>query len=420
MAQSWIIRGGHIWSGETGDVRERADVLVTGDRIAATQLPGTPAPGDAQEVDASGATVIPGLIDAHGHLSFPTVTYAYEIEDTPPEETVLITMHNARIMLDAGFTGVIGAGSPKLRSEIVIRNEIEAGRIPGPRLLASTPTLTATGGLNDTAQLHQRRDVAAAVVDGAEACRKMVRLGFREGVDVVKVNMSGDDFFPRPTGRTTTLAEDEAQAIGEAARELGLLVSVHARSAESIKRALRAGATLINHADFADDEALDMLEAAKDRIFVAPTIGYYHSLLHDSPFDRATIDRMGVERAMESNIAVHSELRRRGVRAVIGGDYGMPWQPNGANARDVQHFVSYLGYTPAEALYAATANGGELMGKGAGRIAPGMLADMLLIDGDPIADPRLLADARALRAVMKGGQWHKAPTPISRSVDEAA
>jgi len=411
--------GGFVWDGKA-DQRIMADVLVDGDRIVAV---GSLAPGQtegARRIDAAGATLIPGMIDAHGHLSFPVVTYAYEIEDTPPEETLLITLHNARTMIDSGFTGVVGAGSPKLRSEIVIRNEIDAGRIPGPRLMASTPTLTATGGLNDNAQIHQGRDIAAMVVDGPEACRLAVRTGYREGVDVVKVNASGDDFFPRPSGRTTTLAEDEMAMIGATAADLGLMISAHARSAESIKRALRAGVTLLNHADFADEEALDLIEAAKDRVFVAPTIGYYHSLLHDSPFDRATLDRMGVEAAMEANVAVHGALRKRGVRAVIGGDYGMPWQPNGTNARDAQHFVTYLGYSPVEALRAATFNGGALMGKGAGEIAPGRLADMLLVDGDPTTDVSRLSQADKLLAIVKGGALHKAPDPDRARLDEAA
>ncbi|MBW8910489.1 MAG: amidohydrolase family protein [Sphingomonas sp.] len=400
-----LFENGYVWDG-IADRRISADVLVDGERIVAVgPLPAGMA-DNARRINSAGATLVPGMVDAHGHLSFPIVTYAYEIEDTPPEETVLITMHNARILLDAGFTGVIGAGSPKLRSEVVIRNEIDAARIPGPRLMASTPTLTSTGGLNDTAQLHQGRCVAAMVVDGPDACRHAVRTGYREGVDIMKVNVSGDDFFPRPSGRVTTLAEDEMQAIGDTARDLGLAISVHARSAEAIKRSLRAGATLINHADFADEEALDMLEAAKDRIFVAPTIGYYHSLLHDSPFDRATLTRMGVEAAMAANVEVHTELRRRGIRAVIGGDYGLAWQPNGTNARDVAHFVEYLGYSPLEALRAATVNGAALMGKGAGTIAPGRLADILLIDGDPTLDPALMANASKLRAVMKGGVLH--------------
>lgn len=403
-----LFTDGLVWDGLAGQ-RYAADVLVEDGKVAAVGTISAGRCDGARRIAAAGATVMPGLVDAHGHLSFPIVTYAYEIEDTPPEETVLITMHNARILLDAGFTGVIGAGSPKLRSEIVIRNEIAAGRIPGPRLMASTPTLTATGGLNDSAQLHQQRDVAAMVVDGPEACRRAVRTGYREGVDLVKVNVSGDDFFPRPSGRVTTLAEDEMQAIGTACAALGLPISAHARSAESIKRALRAGATLINHADFADEEALDMLEAARDRVFVAPTIGYYHSLLHDSPFDRATLDRMGVEAAMAANIATHSALRRRGVRAVIGGDYGLAWQPNGSNARDIAHFVTYLGYTPHEALVAATRHGGDLMGQGAGRITAGAPADLLLVDGDPLADPGLLARSETLLAIVKDGILHKAP-----------
>ncbi|MEJ0045285.1 MAG: amidohydrolase family protein [Rhodospirillales bacterium] len=415
-----LFSNGHVWDG-ISDSRYEAELLVQGDRIAAVSRRAGEFSGlDARRIDARGATLIPGLVDAHGHLSFPRVTYAYEIEDTPPEESILITLHNARIMLDAGFTGVIGAGSPKLRTELVIRNEINAGRIPGPRLLASTSTLTATGGLNDTAQLHQGRDVAAMVVDGPAEIRRAIRTCYREGVDVVKLNISGDDFFPRPGGRITTLADDEVQEAGRTARELGLLLSAHARSAESIKRALRAGVTLINHADFADEEALDMLEAAKDRIFVAPTIGYYHALKHDSRLGREALDRMGVDAAMDANVKVHSDLRRRGVRAVIGGDYGLPWQPNGSNARDIAHFVTYLGYSPLQALRAATVHGATLMQLGAGTLEAGRLADLLLIEGDPTTDPNATADVRRLLAVMKGGVFHKAPEPGATLIAKAA
>lgn len=405
-----LFAGGQVWTGKTASP-ETADVLVRGDRIAEMGPAGSlPAEG-ARRIDAAGHTLIPGLIEAHGHLSFPVTTYAYHIEDTPPEETVLITMHNARRLLDAGFTGVIGAGSPKVRSEVVIRNEIDAGLIPGPRLMASTPTITATGGLNDTAQLHQDRLVAAYVCDGPEEVRKAVRLCYREGVDVVKLNISGDDWFPRPKGRVTTLAEEEVRMACDTARELGLLVAAHARSAESVKRAVRCGVTVIHHADYCDAEALDMLEEAKDRVFVSPSIGYYHGLIHYSGMPEAMLAQMEVREAMECNIATHIELRKRGLRMLIGGDYGLPFMPNGMNAQDIAHFVTYLGFSPAEALHAATVNGGLAMGTGAGVIAVGAPADLVLCAGDPTTDPTLVADAGKLSAIMKAGVLHKAPAP---------
>lgn len=403
QARLTLFHGGHIWNGRD-DPRAEQDVLIEGDRIAAIAPRGRITADDARRIDAAGATVIPGLIEAHGHLSFPVTTYATEIEDTPPEESVLITVHSARAMIEAGFTGVIGAGSPRLRTEAVVRNEIESGRIPGPRLMASTPTLTVTGGLNDTGQLHQQRAVAAIVVDGREEVRKVIRLCYREGVDVVKLNISGDDFFPRPHGRVTTMAEEEVRVACETAADLGLKVAAHARSAESVKRAVRCGVDIIHHADFCDEEALDMIEEAKDRLFVTPTVGLYHGLLHLSGFPEPVLEKMIVREAMAANIRTHTELRKRGVRMLIGGDYGIAFMPNGTNANDIQHFINYLGFSPVEALRAATFNGGQAMGLGAGEIREGALADMLLVRGDPTVQPNLVADKENLLAVMKGGQ----------------
>jgi len=410
---------GYMWDGRS-DQRVPMDVLVEGDRIATIGAPGSIAATDALVIDARGATLIPGMVDAHGHLSFPESVSATAIEDTPPEEMVFLTMHNAKRMIDAGFTGVVGAGSPKLRSEVVVRNEINAGRIPGPRLMASTPTLTATGGLNDSGQLHQQRDISALVVDGAEEVRKAVRLCYREGVDVVKLNISGDDFFPRPSGRVTTMAEEEVQAACNTARELGLLVAAHARSATAVKRAVRAGVNIIHHADFCDEEALDMLEEAKDRLFVTPTIGFYHALLHQSQFPEPLLERMMVRQAMASNIATHRELKRRGLRLLIGGDYGIAFMPNGTNAADIAHLVNYLGLSPVEALRAATLHGGLAMGLGGGEIIKGALADLILVEGDPTVDPTLAADARNLRAIMKGGVMYKRSERAEQRLADAA
>lgn len=395
-----------VWNGRD-DGRVRTDVLVADGRIETVGPPATPIAGNVRVIEMSGATLMPGLVDSHGHLSFPETASPTAVEDTPPEEMAFLTMHNARRMLDAGFTGVIGAGSPKLRSEVVVRNEIDAGRIPGPRLMASTPTLTATGGLNDTGQMHQQRDISAMIVDGPIEARRAVRLCYREGVDVVKLNISGDDFFPRPGGRVTTMADDEVQAACETAGDLGLLVAAHARSAEAVKRAVRHGVTIIHHADFCDEEALDMLEAAKDRVFVTPTTSFYHGLLQLSRWPEASLERMKVRETMAANIATHKELHRRGVRMLLGADYGISFMPCGGNAADVGHFVRYLGMAPQEALRAATYHGGLAMGLGGGEIVPGALADLLVVAGDPTGDPDLVADADKLLVVMKAGVLHK-------------
>ena len=412
-----LFLNGQIWDGESDHAVPR-DVLIDGQRIEAVVRRSESLLHDGVNViDAAGATLMPALVDAHSHLPFPQdTTYFTQIEDTPIEELVLTTVRNAGIMLNQGFTGIIGAGSPRLRVELSVRNEINAGRLPGPRILASSPTLTATGGLNDTGQLHQGRSPAAMVFDGAIEARRAVRLAFREGVDLIKVNISGDDLIVRPAGRVTTLAPDEVSAIAETARPLGLKLAAHARSTASIKLALRNGFDIVHHADFCDEEALDLFEHQKDRVFTTPSIGFLHNLRYEAEafgFNKAAVDAMGVPQHMEENIRTHNELRKRGIRALIGGDYGIPWQRHGTNARDIEHFTTYLGYSPIEALRCATRYGFEAMGRGndLGLIRPGFVADVLLVKGDPTRDVKLLQDAKNLLCIMKDGVCHKTPGP---------
>jgi imidazolonepropionase-like amidohydrolase len=411
---------GYLWDGEA-TARRRADVLVDGRYIdGVLERPDQMSRQDVTIVDAAGATLMPTMVESHGHLPFPAeMSYLTQLDDTPVEELVLVTVHNAKLMLDHGFTGVIGAGSPRLRTEVAVRNEINAGRLPGPRMLASTPTLTATGGLNDTAQLHQGRSPCAMVIDGPIEARRAVRIGYREGVDLVKVNISGDDLVARPPGRTVTLAEDEIAAIAEAARPLNLKLVAHARATSSIKSALRNGYDIVHHADFCDSEAFDMFEARRAEVFATPSIGFLHNLRYEAEafgFGKSALETLGVSAHMEANIRSHTELRRRGVKALIGGDYGLPWQPHGHNARDIEHFVTYLGYSPIEALRCATRFGFEAMGRGAdlGLIRPGFIADLLLVAGDPTHDVKLLQDPANLLAIMKDGVFHKAARPAQR------
>lgn len=403
----------HIWDGDAA-ARFAGEVLIEGHRIAAvSRSPGVLPREGAHVVDATATTLMPGMVDAHSHLPFPLVQYMTQMEDIAPEQLLMTTLHNARLMLDIGFTGCIGAGSPRLKAETTVRDEINAGRLPGPRILASTPTLTATGGLNDTNRLHQRVNPCAMVADGADEIRKAVRLGRREGADLLKINVSGDNLVPHPPGKTTTYTEEEVAVAVQTAHMLGMKTAAHARSADSIKYCARQGVDIIHHADFCDEEALDLIEARKDNVFVTPSIGFLHFLRYRTEgfMPPEALVAMEVEDHMNCNIASHQALKKRGIKHLIGGDYGLPWQFHGHNAYDLEAFVTYLGYTPVEALRCATRYGGEAMGRGheLGQLKPGYLADLLMVRGDPTADVTLLQDRANLAAIMKDGAFHKAP-----------
>jgi imidazolonepropionase-like amidohydrolase len=160
---------------------------------------------------------------------------------------------------------------------------------------------------------------------------------------------------------------------------------------------------------------LDMLEEAKDRVIVAPSVALMHTMLNDAaPFGitKDIASSMGMTTLLESSIETHTALRKRGIRHVIGGDYGLLFAPNGTNARDIKHFVDYYGYTPAQALSCATRNGGQMFydDGSLGTIRKGSHADILLVDGNPLKDLNLLVDAKRLVLIMKGGKIYKNTT----------
>ena len=322
-------------------------------------------------------------------------------------------MKFAKVMLDQGFTSIFSAAAAKARLDVVIRNAIDAGDIPGPRMRAASPELTPTSGLGDVRRRHIHRETFAITCDGPDEFRRTAREMVREGVDTLKMNPSGDEFIPFARAHETIMNEDEVAAVCEVGRSRGKNVAAHARSAESVKMCLRQGANVLYHCTLSDDEAIDMLEAEKDRVFVAPTIGMAHitgqgegkdyGIGYDHPV--ALYFRREGERGVENM----KELKRRGVRVLPGGDYGFAWNPIGTNARDLEHFVKLLGFTPLEAITAATKHGGELMAMDLGLVKEGYLADLILVDGDPAKDIAILQDAGRIAAVMKDGAFHKAP-----------
>jgi imidazolonepropionase-like amidohydrolase len=213
-------------------------------------------------------------------------------------------------------------------------------------------------------------------------------------------------------------AEEEVQAVGEAAREADIWLACHAQAAEAVKQACRAGFRAIYHCIHADEEALDMLEAAKDTLFTAPAAGLLYARVHEAQdfgIDRDGAARMGAVSGLELMADVYPKMKKRGIRVLPGGDYGFPYNPVGRNARDLQLFVELFGFTPAEALVAVTKHGGELMDLPVGEVKQGMLADLLLVDGDPTADVAILQDKNRIEAVMKDGRFHRAPLSIDRN-----
>ena len=409
-----LIRGARLWDG-SGAEPTNGDLLINGDRIEAVGS-GLSAEG-CEVIDAQGMFLMPGMTEGHGHLSFDNVTATEDLIKPGVEEHTLLTARVAERLLDQGFTSVWGASEAKLRLGVAVRNEIDAGNLKGPRIRAGSLEISVTGAMGDESRLHDPRPGGPShIVDGPEEMRKAVRLACREGCDNIKLDVSGDPFYPGTPANTTPMSYEEVKMAVDTAHSFGKRVNAHVRSIAGAKVCLKAGVDALFHCEFTDEEALDMFEEAKDRVYVVPTVSLFHTLLYEAePYMSADVARMmGIDRLLEASQETHTALRKRGIKHVIGGDFGFAWSPNGTNARDIEFFVKYYGYSPAEALVCATANGGAMMTMGTdeklGLLKEGYLADMLLVNGDPLTDTAAVVDANNLKLIMKGGVVHKNTT----------
>lgn len=392
-----------------GAGRFPGEVLVRDERIVAVARGSESLPRDgAICIDGQGQTLMPGMVEAHGHLTWPSSVerVANSMAPLPIEQHVLLTARNARITIDHGFTSVYSAGSLGEAIEPALRDMIEDGGIPGPRLRASSLEKGAEGVMGVPAGHDPTHDRDIAGLKSYVGQMK------RLGCDTIKFLLSSDEGFAPGGSQILMYSEAEVQAIGEAAREQDIWLSCHAQAADAVKMALRAGFRIVFHATYADAEALDMFEARKDSVFMAPAAGLLYARCHEAQafgIGPAEAAALGAVSGLELMQSVIPELRKRGIRVLPGGDYGFPYNPHGRNARDLELFVRLFGYSPVEALVAATKHGGELMGLDVGLIVEGKLADLLLVQGDPTADIRILQDRNKLLAIMKGGRFHKAP-----------
>ncbi len=397
------IHAGHVVDPASGKVLPDQIILVQGERILAIGAPAAvPVPSGAVLIDLSGATVLPGLIDVHVHLTAnPTDSGPKSLTISTPREAINGVV-NARKTLLAGFTTVrnVGAGG---FTDVALRDAINEGDIEGPRMQVSGPPLGATGGHADENMLpwefHFKDE---GIADGPWELRAKVRQNFKYGADLIKFMGSGGVLSHGDSVGGQQLTQEEMNAIVDEAHMWGRKVAVHDHGTEAIKTAIRAGADTIEHASLIDDEGIRMAKAKGTWLDMD---------IYDDDYILAEGAKNGVEPASMDKERQIGRLQRENFRKAFqaGAKMGFATDagvyPHGWNAKQLNTMVVW-GMTPMQAITAATASDAEIMGWGdrVGRLAPGYYADIIAVNGDPMADIKLMQN---VAFVMKGGVVYK-------------
>ncbi len=404
-----VIRNGQLIDGTGAAPVADAALVIRDGRIAyAGPAAGAPpaAPG-ARQVDARGGTIMPGLVEAHYHPTYFNVAALEDLDVKYPVEYVtLLAAANARLALECGYTAARSGGSLH-NIDVWLKRAIEEDVTPGPRLAASGREICGVGGLMDWNPDFRKIGMEGLVllVNGPDEARRAVRKLVKDGVEWVKTYPTGDAAAPDTNDHhTLCMTFEEMHACVAEAHNHRVKVTGHCRATEGIKNALRAGYDTLEHGTFMDAEALDLL-LARD-VPVVPALQFEHASIEHGPafgMPQKVID--GHKETLEGGAESARMILRAGGRLGMGGDYGFAWNPHGDYAKELTFFVRHVGLSPLEVLTCATRTGAEIMGRADefGTLQTGKLADVLVVDGDVLADISVLEDRSRFLAVMQGG-----------------
>jgi imidazolonepropionase-like amidohydrolase len=403
-----LIKGELLLDGTGGDPIPNPVILVEGDTIIAVgPASDVQADPEAQIIDLSDKTILPGLMDAHIHLvGLKSMENLAELIRSAPPLAVLRTTVEVRRLLEAGFTAVRTVGGPVA---IYLKQAIEEGVIPGPRIMASGRSFIQTSGGGDSWDIPLECMEAAAslgrglaeTVDGPVECRKGVRRRLREGADLIKILTTGAVFSKENPPTRVGFTQPETDALVDEAHRLGMKVAAHAHGTEGILSALLAGVDSIEHGTFLDDECIDLM--LKQGTYLVPTFAIFHRMMDsmgENVPDYAMCQGKEVHGAHERNFL---KAYRAGVKIGCGTDFvGPPPIEHGPNALELV-YLARLGMAPMDVIVSATGGNADLLGLGekTGTITEGKWADIIAADGSPLDDMRTLLD---VSFVMKGGE----------------
>jgi imidazolonepropionase-like amidohydrolase len=401
--------GARLVDGSGADPLEDATLIFEGERILALGPRGQVAiPRGATVIEAQGRTLLPGLIDCHVHvgMEWGSLTDLARKLMTPPSLSLLYCVPNCRATLEAGITTARDAGF----APAAVKLAVERGLFLGPRLLVAVSILSQTGGHGDftmpcclnMGEPHPA-DIPHGVVDGLDEMRHKVREILRAGADWIKLCTSGGVLSPADSPESAQFTVEEIAVAVYEARAQGKRCMSHAQSNRGIKNAIQAGVASIEHGIYLDDEAIAMM--IERGVYLVPTLVAPQDVIAMAEARPGLMPAYAVAKAREV-IGAHRESFRRavaaGVKVAMGTDSGVG--PHGGNARELGLMVEH-GMTPMQAIVASTRSSAELLrlDDRLGTLAPGKLADLLLVDGDPLADIHILADPTKLVLVVKGG-----------------